>query len=316
MEPLLITGPTAVGKTALSLELAEQNNAEIVSADSRQIYREMVIGTAQPTREERARVPHHFVSDRSLRESCSAGTFAREARERILNIRRRGREVLITGGSMLYIEALIEGIPDIPPPVDPVRAALERYRAAHGLEPLVTWLQTVDPSYARADIVRNPRRVMRALEVYLATGRPFSALQRERKRPPFRVKKVVLTRDREELYARIEARVEIMLQQGLLEEVRTLLTKGFSGEERPLQTIGYQEPIAYLRGEMSYEEMVERLKRNTRRYAKRQLTWFRNRLGEALWINLSKVSASEAIERIAHFWTEDTTHFLPAPSGS
>ena len=302
LQPLLITGPTAVGKTALSLALAEEKHAEIISADSRQIYRELVIGTARPSEEELARVPHHFVGDRSIEEPCSAGSFAREAWQRMADIQQRGRQVLITGGSTLYIEALVKGLPDIPPPVAPVRQALQHLLETKGLEYLVHWLRHVDPHYAREDIVRNPRRVVRALEVYLTTGHPFSSLHGHRQGPPCNVIKVVLTRDREELYERINARVDKMLQQGLLEEVAALMERGYHHNELILQTIGYQEPVQYLEGIISYEEMVARLKRNTRRYARRQLTWFRNRLGRALWINLSEVDEEEALQRIQRAW--------------
>ncbi len=280
--PVLV-GPTAVGKTALSLELAERLGAEIVSADSRQVYRGLDIGTAKPSREERARVRHHFIDERAPGEPWSAGTFAEEAVARMADIFGRGRLPLVVGGSTLYLEALLFGLADVPKEAPEVRAALTRKAATpEGARALYDELARVDPAGARTLDPTKTQRLVRALGVYRTTGRPWSSFHARTSPPPHSFRIVVLNRPREELYARIEARVDAMLDAGLLEENQALLDAGYALDTNPLRTIGYQEPIAYLRGEIEYDEMVRLLKRNSRRYAKRQLTWFR-RWQTAVW---------------------------------
>lgn len=286
MKPILVlTGPTAVGKTALSLSLAQQLDAEIVSSDSRQVYRPLTIGTAKASPAERALVPHHFIDELDLEEPFSAGLFARAAWERIGAIRERGREAIVVGGSTLYLEALVHGLAEIPPTRPATRAALNRRLEAEGAQKLFEELAALDPATAATLDPTKTQRIVRALEVHHDTGQPLSHYLERRTRPPWAFRVIVLNRPREQLYERINARAEAMLAGGLLEENRALLEAGYGRALNPLRTIGYQEPMAYLAGEMSYEEMVRRLKQNTRRYAKRQLTWFRRR-AEYAWIEL------------------------------
>jgi len=287
---LVLTGPTAVGKTELSLRVAERLGAEIVSADSRQVYRELDVGTAKPGEAERARVPHHFVDELALGTPWSAGRFADAANERIAAILDRGGVPLVVGGSTLYLEALVHGLANVPAGDPAVRAALVREVATPaGAAALFEELQRVDPTGAATLDPTKTQRLVRALEVYRTTGRPWSSYFEAVTPPPYRYRVVVLTRARAELYRRVEARVAWMLEAGLVEENRRLLEAGFRLDTNPLRTIGYQEPIAYLTGAISYEEVVRRLGQNTRRYAKRQLTWFRRRV-EYEWLDLGEVS--------------------------
>lgn len=275
-EPFIIlTGPTAVGKTDVSLSLAEYLNAEIISADSRQIYKELTIGTAKPSDSELARVPHHFISERTLDQPFSAGAFAQEAHARIDDMLVRGRVPLIVGGSTLYLYALQFGMADIPPVDASVRQQLEERLKHEGADALYAELLHVDPAFAETLDPTKSQRLVRGLEVYHATGRPLSTYFDEQAPPPYQFRTVVLRRERDALYQRINKRVDVMLEMGLMNEVQHILGAGFSHTLNPLRTIGYQEVIAHLNGAYDYQEMVRLLKRNTRRYAKRQLTWFR-----------------------------------------
>ncbi len=278
-----LTGPTGVGKTALSLDLAERLGAEIISADSRQVYRRLDIGTAKPSAAAQARVPHHFVSERGLDEPFSAGAFAREANARIRSILARGRVPLVVGGSGLYLHALQRGLADIPAVPEKTRDRLETRLEEEGQDALYGALKAVDPASARTMDATKTHRVLRALSVYEATGRPLSYYHEETPEPPFSFCTVVLHRDRKKLYARINRRVDAMLEAGLLGEVRGLLDSGADPAAPPLRTIGYREPIRHLQGEIGYDETVRLIKRNSRRYAKRQLTWFR-RYPEYTWL--------------------------------
>ncbi|RMH56571.1 MAG: tRNA (adenosine(37)-N6)-dimethylallyltransferase MiaA [Bacteroidetes bacterium] len=291
---LILAGPTAVGKTELSLQLAEHTSAEIVSADSRQVYRRMDIGTAKPTEVERARVPHHFIDELDLDEPFSAGRFAEAAWERIREIHARGRATLVVGGSTLYLYALQHGLAKIPTVSAGTRATIEERLSREGADALYRELQSVDPEAAATMDPTKTQRLVRALEVFHETGQPISSFQRQAVRPPFAFRTVVLTRDRHVLYERINRRVDLMLEAGLLDEVAGLLEAGFEPSLNPLRTIGYKEPIRYLQGEISREEMVRLIKRNTRRYAKRQLTWFR-RLSDVWWVDVSCVEDLNAL---------------------
>ncbi len=280
----MLTGPTAVGKTSLSLELAERLDAEIISADSRQIYRELTIGTSKPEPDQLARIPHHFIDELDLGTPFSAGEFARQAHARIRSILERGRVPLVVGGSTLYLHALQFGLADIPPVAPEVRQHLENRLADEGADALFAELHRFDPASAATLDPTKTHRLLRALEVYHGTGRPLSSYYENQQPPPFTFKVVVLYREREALYGRINQRVDQMLERGLLDEVRGLLERDVDPAEKALQTIGYQEPIAYLRGAIDYDEMVRLIKRNSRRYAKRQLTWFR-RYPDYQWIS-------------------------------
>lgn len=294
-EPFLtLTGPTAVGKTDLSLELAEEIGAEILSADSRQVYKRLDIGTAKPTPGERARVPHHFIDELPLEAPFNAGDFARQANTRIREILARGRRPLVVGGSGLYLKALQFGLADIPDVPEYVREEIERRMEAEGADVLYEELQAVDPKAAHTMDATKTQRLARALEVFHATGRPLTYYHEHHPKPPFTFATVVLCRDRKLLYQRINGRVDAMLEAGLLEEVKGLLEDGYAPDLNPLRTIGYREPIRYLQGKISHSEMVRLIKRNTRRYAKRQLTWFR-RFESYRWLEMP-VEARELIE--------------------
>lgn len=296
---LTIVGPTAVGKTALSLRLAEALNAEIISADSRQVYQELTIGTAKPTPEEQRQVPHHFINERSIfGDPYSAGTFADEANERIRQIQRRGRHPLIVGGSTLYVHALQFGIADVPEVDESVRAHIEGRLDDEGAEALYEELKQVDPHQADRMDPTKTQRLVRALEVYHGTGRPLTYYHQNQSEPPFSYRTIVLNRERTTLYKRIEKRVDRMLENGLMDEVGDLLNHGIDPERQPLRTIGYREPIEYLDGKIDYDEMVRLIKRNSRRYAKRQLTWFR-RYDEYEWIHLGETEPQDLVAEIA-----------------
>lgn len=293
---LTITGPTAVGKTELSLAVAERLDAEIISADSRQVYRGIDVGTATPSSDERDRVPHHFVNERSLRDPFSAGAFADAANARIRDILSRGRVPLVVGGSTLYVHALQEGLADIPD-VDPsVRASLERRLEDEGEQALYDELVAVDPAQAEKADPTKTHRVIRALEVYHGTGKPLTYYYENQPEPPFTYCTIVLNRDRERLYERINARVDRMLEHGLLDEVRAVMEMdGVRLDEPPLSTIGYREPIQHVRGDIAYDEMVRLVKRNTRRYAKRQLTWFR-RYEDYVWLDAETTTPDDVLD--------------------
>ncbi|WP_103026475.1 tRNA (adenosine(37)-N6)-dimethylallyltransferase MiaA [Salinibacter altiplanensis] len=299
-DPILtIAGPTAVGKTELSLDVAEQLNAEIVSVDSRQVYEELTIGTAKPVPEARRRVPHHFIGERSLHEPFSAGTYAEAANERIRDILAQGRRPLVVGGATLYLHALQYGLADIPDVDAEVRERLNRRLESEGRDALYEELEEIDPKQAAETDPTKTQKVIRALEVYHGTGRTLSHYYETQPEPPFDYVTVVLNRDREKLYDRTNRRVERMLDAGLLEEVRNVMDiDGVQLDEPPLSTIGYREPIQHLNGEIDYDEMVRLVKRNTRRYAKRQLTWFR-RYDEYHWRSAPETGAEELVSILA-----------------
>ncbi len=272
---LTIAGPPAVGKTALCVQLAQQLGTEIVSADSRQFFRELSIGTAKPTPAEMQGVPHHFIDSHGIADDYSAGRFAADAHAVLGDLFQRHAVVILTGGSGLYVQAITDGLDELPSVPPEVRAQLHAELATHGLPHLVAELAATDPvAHARIDH-QNPQRIVRALEITRATGRPFSSFHHggpPPENPLFRNVKVALTRERAALYQRINQRVEHMLAVGLLEEVRGLLP---FRHHHALQTVGYQEIFGFLDGDYDWSEAVRLLQRNTRRYAKRQLTWLR-----------------------------------------
>lgn len=289
---LVLAGPTGVGKTELSLELAEVLRAEIVSADSRQIFRGMSIGTAKPTAEEMARIPHHFIDERNPDEPYSAGAFAEDAWRRIAAIRARGRQALVVGGSTLYLEALARGLSAVPPGDAAIRARLKERWRVEGGQTLFSELQAVDPRAAAALDPTKSHRVIRALEVWEATGRPLSAFWGDRSPPPTRFRVYVLHRERAALYDRIERRTTQLFGAGLVDETRALLDQGYSPVLGPLRTIGYQECVAYLSNQLTLDEARRLVAQNTRRYAKRQLTFFR-RFDDWEWLSLDDDSHSQ-----------------------
>jgi len=294
---LTIAGPTAVGKTALSLDVAEALGAEIVSVDSRQVYEELTIGTAKPSAEAQERVPHHFIGERTLHEPLSAGAYAEAANDRIQSILDRGARPLIVGGATLYLHALQYGLADVPDVDDAVRERLNERLEKEGKQALYDELCEVDPTQAEKADPTKTQRVIRALEVYHGTGNPLTYYYENQPEPPFSYTTIVLNRDREKLYDRINRRVDQMLAEGLLDEVRAVMEmEGVQLDEPPLSTIGYREPIQHLRGEIDDDEMVRLVKRNTRRYAKRQLTWFR-RYDEYHWRDATETSVEDVLAR-------------------
>jgi tRNA dimethylallyltransferase len=271
----LLAGPTAVGKTAVSLHVARQLNAEILSADARQIYRGLTIGTAKPSAKYLSAVPHHFIDELEPHEPFSSGQFARAAERRIAEILERGRIPLVVGGSTLYIEALVRGFSDIPY-IDPeIRQELNDRLGSEGAAALYAELRNVDPASARTMDQTKSQRIVRALEIYYGTGTPLSEFHSAHPSPAFQYAGVVLTRPREALYNRINARVDQMLADGLVAEVRSLMVEGTDPERNAFRTIGYREAVSHIRGTISHDEMVRLIKRNSRRYAKRQITWFK-----------------------------------------
>jgi tRNA dimethylallyltransferase len=278
-EPMLVLlGPTAVGKTALSLRIAEMFDCEIISGDSMQVYRGMDIGTAKATPEERARVPHHLIDIRDPDEPFSVTDFQRLCREAAADIRARGKLPFLVGGTGLYIEAACYDFQFTEAPGDPAfRERMKALAAAEGPEALHARLRAVDPASADRLHPNDVRRVIRALEIYEQTGVRLSEhLRRQRKQPHYDLCIIGLTTDRQALYERIDRRVDAMLAAGLVDEVRRLLDRGYDRGLTSMQGLGYKEIAAYLHGECTLEEAVEALKRGTRRFAKRQLSWFRH----------------------------------------
>ena len=270
---IVITGPTAVGKTALCLDIAQHFGIPIINADSRQIYKELKIGTASPTSEQLQLVPHYFVGSLSLTDYYSASLFEQQVLE-ILSRQFRSHDfALMAGGSMMYIDAVCDGIDDIPTVDDVTRETLKRRLAQEGLEALVEQLKELDPEYYEIVDRQNPRRVVHGLEICLMTGKTYTSFRkREKKERPFRIVKIGLNREREELYDRINQRVDQMMQQGLLDEAKALYPMR---QMNALNTVGYKELFDYLDGRWPLEEAVERIKGNTRRYARKQLTWYK-----------------------------------------
>ena len=273
---LVLVGPTAVGKTVVSIQIAKKIDCEIVSADSRQIYRFMDIGTSKPSKETQESVTHHFINILDPDQDYSAGQYAKEARETIQQILDRGKTPLIVGGSGLYIRALLNGFFGEDYRDESVRIRLNSRLKDEGAESFYSELQRVDPKNAEQTHPNNLKRILRSLEVYYITGRPMSEIQKSEKDPaPFPWIKFGLIMKREHLYARINHRVDQMFKKGLTEEVQHLLNNGYSPMLNSLNSVGYKEVIEYLNGDFDLGSCNSLIKQNTRRYAKRQLTWFR-----------------------------------------
>lgn len=270
---IVIGGPTASGKTSLSIELAKAFDAPILSCDSRQFFREMNIGTAKPTPEELAQAPHHFINSHSIQDEYSVGDFERDALQCLTEIYDSKDIAIMVGGSGLYIQAVCEGLDTFPDVPRHIRDEVEAKYEAQGIEALQNELSSCDPNYFAQVDQQNPHRLIRAISVYRASGKPFSSFFNQAKTPRnFQPIFVLLEWERAKLYERINRRVDLMLEAGLLEEAYQL----FPFRERTaLQTVGYQELFEYFEGEISLEEATALIKRNSRRYAKRQMTWFR-----------------------------------------
>ena len=273
---LAIVGPTASGKTPLSLLVAEILNGEIVSADSRQIFKYLDIGTAKPTRAERKRVPHHFVDFLDPKEEYSAGLFGDDVKKVIKDVFDRGKVPILVGGSGLYIESAIDGLFGGPGRDPEIRAWLEDQLRTGGLEPLLDTLGKVDPIVLQRMKEITPRRVIHALEVFFIAGKPLSEYHSEQKKiPDYQAIQFGLEWERKELYSRINHRVDRMISDGLMDEVQKLAGMGYDRHLNALNTVGYKEVFDYLEGTVNRETMIELIKRNTRRFAKRQVTWFK-----------------------------------------
>ena len=270
---MAIVGPTAVGKTAVTIALARHFSCEIVSADSRQFYQEMAIGTAKPSQEELAAAPHHLVDFLPLEKHLAAGAFESLALETIRELPQTNELVLLAGGSGLYVDAVLQGLDDLPTTPEEVRKQLQLLLEKEGIEHLQNLVKVKDPVFYEQVDLDNPRRLLRALEVMETTGKPFSSFhQKKAKTRPFRTIKIGLEMDREKLYDRINLRVDSMMENGLVQEAKGLHERrGLTS----LETVGYTELFNYLEGKISLEEATRLIKRNSRRYAKRQLTWWR-----------------------------------------
>ena len=282
---IAIVGPTAVGKSALAIRLAQVFDAEIVSADSRQVYRYVDIGTAKPSPEERALVPHHLIDVVDPDEDFSLALYQEMAYRVVEDINRRGRLALLVGGSGLYVQAVIRGlrIPSAAP--DPeLRRSLEEKAAGEGYMALYKELEQVDADAARKIDPRNARRVIRALEVCYITGLPFSQLQRSE--PRFQTFVIGLTTAREDLYRRIDDRVDSMIERGLVQEVQALLERGYSLDLPSLSGLGYKQIGHYLQGEIELDTVVQRIKYETHRFARHQYAWFRPRDERIHWFDV------------------------------
>ncbi|MCF8023869.1 MAG: tRNA (adenosine(37)-N6)-dimethylallyltransferase MiaA [Desulfobacteraceae bacterium] len=282
---VVISGPTGIGKTELSIHLAEKFGGEIVGADSMQIYRYMDIGTAKPTNSERARVKHHMINVADPDEPYDAARYLREAREAVADIENRGSLPIVVGGTGFYIKALLYGLCEAKPEDLSVRQILWRDAETLGGEALHRRLAACDPETAGRIHPNDIYRVVRALEIYEITGRPMSVYRAAHRflDAPYHALKLALYMDRGELYKRINQRVDLMVEQGLVGEVRDLLQKGYGRELKAMQALGYRHVLDYLEAITDREKAVEILKRDTRRYAKRQLTWFRSD-PEIIWV--------------------------------
>ena len=272
MTLIVVTGPTAVGKTALCIDIAKHYGIPIINADSRQIYRELRIGTSTPTEEQLRNVKHYFVGSISIDNYYNASMYEQDVLA-LLNQFKQSPIQLLTGGSMMYIDAVCNGIDDIPTVREDIREEMKRRYVEEGLEALCEDLKRLDPEHYAVVDKQNHRRVIHALEICYQTGTTYTSFRKqEKKQRPFQIVKIGLNRDREELYQRINQRVDQMMADGLLDEVKSLQDKR---SNNALNTVGYKEMFTYLDGTWSLEEAVERMKGNTRRYARKQLTWFK-----------------------------------------
>lgn len=283
---IVITGPTAVGKTAISLEIAKHFGIPVINADSRQIYRELKIGTARPTDAEMKEVRHYFVGTLGIADYYSASLYEQQVLALLDSLFQTHDYALLSGGSMMYIDAVCNGIDDIPTVRDDIREEMKRRYEEEGLEALCEDLRRLDPEHYAIVDRQNYRRVIHALEICYQTGRTYTSFRTQSKKErPFRIVKIGLNRDRNELYNRINARVDAMMEQGLLHEAESLYNQR---QLNALNTVGYKEMFDYMDGRWSLDEAVERMKGNTRRYARKQLTWFK-RDEEVRWFHPDQI---------------------------
>ncbi|MFP2997627.1 tRNA (adenosine(37)-N6)-dimethylallyltransferase MiaA [Spongiivirga sp. MCCC 1A20706] len=270
---ITIIGPTAIGKTTLSIKLASYFKTEIISADSRQFYKEMSIGTAVPSKEELAAAPHHFIQHKSIFENYSVGNFEKDALKKLEELFEKNDVVIMVGGSGLYVDAVVKGLDEFPKIDATIRLQLNQTLEKEGISALQDKLKELDPDYASKVDLENPHRLIRALEICIGSGIPYSSfLDNPKKKRPFKTIKVGLTADREIVYDRINQRVDIMIGEGLIEEAETLHKHK---ELNALQTVGYKELFNFFEGKWDKDFAISEIKKNTRRFAKRQFTWFK-----------------------------------------
>lgn len=282
---ILVAGPTAAGKTALAIELARKYDGEIIHADSRQVYRYMDIGTAKPTGSQRKAVRHHLLDVVNPDQAFSAGEFLRLAGQKITQIAASGRTVIVEGGTGLYLRTLTDGLVDNPPRDEVIMRSLKNEVQERGLDFLYNQLKEVDRESASRINRSDEFRIIRALEVWRQTGQPVSAWRKKfTRKPPYDCLVLGITQDRKELYERINRRVELMIKSGWVDEVKELLNKGYKPDAPGMLAVGYRQLAAYLAGELSREKAVELIKRDSRRFAKRQLTWFR-KVKQVIWLD-------------------------------
>jgi tRNA dimethylallyltransferase len=279
---IVVIGPTAVGKTAVAIKLAQHFKTEIISADSRQIFKELTIGTAKPNEEELAAIPHHFINSHSISESYDAAQYGRDALELIHQLFKKYDYLILCGGSGLYVKAVLEGFDDIPEVDDEIREELNHQYEKEGIVWLQEKMKTLDPDHFETIDQQNPHRLMRALEVKIGTGLSISTFRKKAKlEHSFSIVKIGLDLPREVLNKRIDERMDQMIRDGLFEEAKNVYP---FKDQQALQTVGYQEIFDFMEGQYDKEEAIRLLKRNSRRYAKRQMTWFK-RDAEIVWMN-------------------------------
>ena len=282
---ITIAGPTAIGKTALAIEVARHYQTEIISADSRQFFKEMSIGTAKPNAQELAEAPHHFVNSHSIHDTFTVGDFEKQAIQKIEELFQKYDVLVMVGGSGLYINAVLYGFDELPKADEELRNQLNQQLAYQGIEPIQKQLKELDPMYYQEVDIQNPQRIIRALEVCISSGKPFSSFRKtESKKRSFNSIIIGLDMEREKLYNRINQRVDLMMQEGLLAEVKSL--QEFQ-HLNALKTVGYSEILNYLNGEWTLDFAIDKIKQNTRNFAKRQLTWFRKNEG-IVWFKPSE----------------------------
>lgn len=279
---VVLTGPTGIGKTRIGIEAAKHFNSEIVSSDSRQVFRELRIGTAVPTEQELAEIQHHFIHSHSIFDLYNASRYETEALEKINQLFIKHDVVFLVGGSMLYIDAICKGIDNMPDADPEIRNSLKEQLEKEGLESLRLQLKKLDNAYYKIVDLKNPARIIHALEICLMTGRPYSSFRSNpNKKRPFEILKIALNCDRKILHQRINKRVDLMLEDGLEEEARSVYPHK---KLNALNTVGYREWFSFFDGEIPKEKAIELIKRNSRRYARKQLTWFRKD-GQIQWFS-------------------------------
>jgi tRNA dimethylallyltransferase len=289
-----IVGPTAIGKTALSIELAKHFNTEIISADSRQFFKEMTIGTATPSSEELASVKHHFIHHKSIEEDYNVGAFEKDAISKLDHLFKTHDVVVIVGGSGLYIDVVTKGLDEFPKIDSNIRKELNTKLKNEGLKPLQEQLKTLDLTAYNAIAIDNPHRVIRALEVCMGSGKPYSSfLKQDKSQRNFKTITIGLTAHRDIIYERINERVDKMMEEGLLEEVKSLIPKQHLNA---LNTVGYKELFSHLNGEWPLDFAISEIKKNSRRFAKRQLTWFKKN-DSIIWFD-HKTDTNLIIKRV------------------